>query len=107
MDLSLVSGCATGVWLENNGGVYWYPTADNPGVHGNLPDPQQMQTGQAKEGSGTTPLVVEIAHGPGRQRHIWIRQVMVNTGFRSRFCMGMSMPGGYEMTVYSVHLSLV
>jgi hypothetical protein len=31
---------------------------DNRSVSGNPPDPHRMQTGQAKEGSGTTPLVV-------------------------------------------------
>ncbi len=66
-DLSMVGGCATGVWDGNNGGVYWYSMADNCGVHGNPPDPKQMQTKQAKEGSGTTPMVVGTAHGPGHQ----------------------------------------
>jgi hypothetical protein len=67
----------------------------------------KMQTGQEKEGSNTMPLVVEPAHGPGRQRHIWVRQVMVHLGFRSCFCMGMSMPGGYQTMAYCVCLSLV
>ncbi len=95
------------MWPENNGGVYRHQTAENCCVRGNPSNPHQMQTGQAKEGSSTTPLVVGTAHGPGRQKHIWVRRLMVLVGFRSRFCMGMSMPGGYEMTVYSVHLSLV
>ncbi len=107
MDLSTISGCATGVWVEDNGGVYWYPLADNCGVRGNPPDPQQMQTGQLKEGSGTMPLVMGTAHGPGRQQHIWVRQVMVHLGSCSCFCMGKSTPGGYETTVYCVYLSFV
>jgi hypothetical protein len=73
MDLSMVGGCFAGVWPENNGGVYRYQMADNCGVPGDPPDPQQMQTGQAKEGSGTMPMVVGTVHGPGRQRHIWLR----------------------------------
>ncbi len=77
MDLSTVSGCFARVWPENNQGVYWYQMADNRGVRGDPPDPQQMQTGQAKEGSSTTPMVMGTAHGPGHQRHIWVRQVMV------------------------------
>jgi hypothetical protein len=70
MDLSPVSGCFAGVRPENNGKVYRYQTANNRGVRGDLPNPQQMQTGQAKEGSSTMPMVVRTAHGPGRQRHI-------------------------------------
>ncbi len=67
MNLSVVGGCATGVWDENNGGVYQYLMADNRSVRGNPPNPKQMQTGRAKEGSGTMPMVVGTAHGPGHQ----------------------------------------
>ncbi len=104
MDISTVGGCFAGVWPENDGGVYWYQTTDDCGVCGNPPDPQRMQTGRAKEGSGTMPMVVGTAHGPGHQRHIWVRQVMVQLGFCFRFCMGKSTPGGYKKTAYCVCL---
>jgi hypothetical protein len=67
VDLSTAGRCATGVWVEDNGGVYWYPTADDRGVRGDPPDPQQMQTGRAKKGSSTPSLVEGTAHGPGCQ----------------------------------------
>jgi hypothetical protein len=38
VDLSTVSRYATGVWDENNGGVYLYPMADDCNVSGNPPD---------------------------------------------------------------------
>jgi hypothetical protein len=43
------------------------------------------------------PLVVGTAHGPGRQQHTWVRQVMVHLGIYSCFHMGVSMFGGYKM----------
>ncbi len=107
MDLSAIGGCFAGVQPKNNGGVYWYQTADDRGVRGNPLDSQQMQTGQAKEGSGTMPMVVGTAHGPGHQKQIWVRWVMVQLGFRLRFCMGKSNPGGYKATAICVCLSLV
>ncbi len=107
VDLSTVSGCATGVWNENNWEVYWHSMADNCGVHGNPPNPKQMQKGQAKGGSGTTSMVVGTAHGPGGQQHIWVRLVIVHLGFCFCFCMGMSMPGGYKTMTYCVGSSLV
>jgi hypothetical protein len=65
VDLSTVGGCATGVWDENNRGVYWYPMADNNGVLGKthlILD--KCRQGEQRRRSGTMPIVMETAHGP-------------------------------------------
>ncbi len=51
---------------EHTGGIYLGPSADDRGVRGDPPDSHRMQAERAEEGSGTAPLVVGAADGPGR-----------------------------------------
>ncbi len=65
MGLPEIRGCFEGVWDEDDSGVRSDPPADDRSVCCNQTDPTGMQTGQATEGGGHTPVVVGTAYGFG------------------------------------------
>ncbi len=64
-----IRGRFAGVWVEDNSGVCSDPPADDHSVHCNQTNPTEIQTGQATEGGGPTPVVVGTAYGFGRPGH--------------------------------------
>ncbi len=67
-----IRGRFAGVWDEDNSGVHSDPPADDRSVRCNQTYPTGMQTGQATEGGGPTPVVVGTAYGFGRPGRVVI-----------------------------------
>ena len=88
VDISTIRGCLEGVRNEDDGGVYFDPSADGRFVRGNLPYSHQTQVGQAEERGDIMPRVVGTTHGPGCPRLNWVRRVTVLSLCLSFFCMG-------------------